>query len=215
MIRVIIVDDQVILRESLKFIVEQDDEIEVIGLAGDGNEALEMCGKLKPDVVLMDIMMPNCNGVEGTALIKNTYKDIKVLILTTFSDTENISSALKNGADGYVLKDIKPDELILAIKSVAQGLGVIHPNAFNTVVKQFDTPGIKVVNPLNSIDLGLSSKDIDIIRLIVGGKNNKEIATELFLSEGNIKNSVAAILDKLKLKDRTQLAVFAVKNNIV
>ncbi|NLD47714.1 MAG: response regulator transcription factor, partial [Clostridiaceae bacterium] len=130
MIKVVIVDDQVILRESLKFIVEQDSDIKVAGLGSNGMEALLLCDTHKPDVVLMDIMMPECNGVEGTKLIKEKYSSIKVIILTTFNDEENISQALKNGADGYMLKDMNPDELILAVKSAAKGLNIMHPSAF-------------------------------------------------------------------------------------
>ena len=126
MIKVLIVDDQIILRESLKFIIEQDTDINVVGLAGNGAEAFSLCGKLKPDVVLMDIMMPDCDGVEGTRLIKSKYESIKVIILTTFNDEKNVSRAIKSGADGYVLKDISPEQLILAIKSVFNGFSIMQ-----------------------------------------------------------------------------------------
>lgn len=215
MIKVVLVDDQVILRESLKFIIEQDSEIEVVGSAGDGREALKLCDRLLPNLVLMDIMMPGCDGVEGTRLIKEKYSSIKVIILTTFNDDDNISKALKNGADGYVLKDIKPDELILAIKSAAKGLGVIHKNAMTSVVRHFGTgnavPGPKEPGP----DLDLTPREASIIKLIVDGNNNKEIAAALYLTEGSVKNIITGILAKLKMKDRTQLAVYAVKNNLV
>src|SRR5690554_2342466 len=126
MIKVLIVDDQIILRESLKFIIEQDKDINVIGLAGNGKEAFSLCEQLNPDVVLMDIMMPKCDGVEGTRLIKSKYKEIKVIILTTFNDEGNVTRAIKNGADGYVLKDISPDQLILTVKSVFKGYSIMH-----------------------------------------------------------------------------------------
>ncbi|MCX7708591.1 MAG: response regulator transcription factor [Clostridia bacterium] len=215
MIKVVIADDQVILRESLKFIVEQDPEIEVVGCAGNGREALKQCDQLIPNIVLMDIMMPGCDGVEGTRLIKEKYSSIKVLILTTFNDDENISKALKNGADGYILKDIKPEELILAIKSVARGLGIIHKNAMSSVVKQFNSNQETGTQKDLNINVELTEREIGIIKLIVDGNNNKEIASELFLTEGSVKNIITGILAKLKLKDRTQLAVFAVKNNLV
>lgn len=216
MIKVIIVDDQVILRESLKLIVEQDSEIKVVGLGGDGKEALKLCDIHAPDVVLMDIMMPECNGVEGTRLIKSNYSSIKVIILTTFKDEDNISMALRNGADGYVLKDIKPDELILAVKSVAKGLSIMHQSALNTVAKQI-SPDTEHPKPKDEprINLNLTERELSIISLIVDGKSNKEIAASIFITEGSVKNIITSILEKLNLKDRTQLAVFAVKNNIV
>ena len=216
MIKVLIVDDQVILRESLKFIVEQDPEINVVGLAGNGKEALNLCKELVPDVVLMDIMMPVCNGVDGTKLIKSQFRSIRVIILTTFNDDENISKAIKNGADGYVLKDIKPDELILAVKSVAKGFSIMHHTAMDTVAKQIDHE-----NEANhhkqefKLDVNLTERELSIIELIVDGKSNKEIAAKIFITEGSVKNIITSILEKLSLKDRTQLAVFAVKNNIV
>ncbi|TYQ15232.1 UNVERIFIED_CONTAM: LuxR family two component transcriptional regulator [Acetivibrio alkalicellulosi] len=215
MINVLLVDDQVILRESLKFIIEQDEDINVIGLAGNGNEALKLCEKLKPDVVLMDIMMPECNGVEGTKLIKSKFNTIKVIILTTFNDEENISKALKNGADGYVLKDLSPDELIMAVKSVSKGFSIMHHSALNTLTckKEASQSSKPTVSP--KIDVNLTDRELTIISLIVDGKSNKEIAETMFITEGTVKNTISHILDKLSLKDRTQLAVFAVKNNIV
>ncbi|WP_010251375.1 response regulator [Acetivibrio cellulolyticus] len=216
MIKVVLVDDQVILRESLKFIVEQDPEIKVVGLGSNGEEALNLCGELAPDVVLMDIMMPVCNGVEGTKLIKSKFQSIKVIILTTFNDEENISKAIKNGADGYVLKDIKPDDLIVAVKSVAKGFSIMHHTALNTVAKQINhdkEPTQRKQEP--KFDINLTDRELSIIKLIVDGKSNKEIALSIFITEGSVKNIITNILEKLNLKDRTQLAVFAVKNNIV
>ncbi len=214
LIKVIIADDQVILRESLKFIIEQDNEIQVAGCAGNGNEAFNMCGKLLPDVVLMDIQMPVCDGIEGTRLIKENFNSIKVVMLTTFDDDEKISKALDYGADGYMLKDIKPDELIIAVKSAAKGISVIHKSAMATIKNRTKTtPNTKTKE--RKIDINLTEREISIVKLIVEGQNNKEIALELFLTEGTIKNIVSGILTKLNLKDRTQLAVFAVKNHIL
>ncbi len=213
MIKVIIADDQKIIREGLKFIIEQDKDIEVLGFAGNGKEALEQCKTLVPDVVLMDIMMPDCNGVEGTKLIKEAMPSVKVIILTTFRDDENISAALKNGADGYVLKDIDTDELILTIKSVYKGLHVIHDNAFGVVKGKISES--KTTEKVEKNTVPLTPREIEIVRLIVYGKSNKEIAASLFLSEGSIRNVISSILMKLELKDRTQLAVYAVKNDLI
>ncbi|HEX2953795.1 MAG TPA: response regulator transcription factor [Bacillota bacterium] len=214
MIKTIVVDDEIILRESLKRLIEFDNEISVVGCGGNGFEAVELCETFTPEIVLMDIIMPNCDGIEGTRLIKAKFPSIKVLILTTFDDDENIAKALQNGADGYVLKSITPDDLVLAIKSVAKGMGIMHKKIFNTVAKQFEAGennGAKVSVPPGN----LSPRELSLLRYIVHGKSNKEIAAELFLAEGTVKNLVASLLEKLALKDRTQLAVYAVVNHLV
>lgn len=214
MIKVLIVDDQLILRESLKFIIEQDSDIKVVGCACNGLEAVEFCKKNPPDVILMDIKMPVCDGIEGTKLIKSQFETVKIMVLTTFNDDENISKALKNGADGYILKDIMPDELILAIRSINKGLNIIHKNALNSVVRQFNANDT-VELQARSIKVDLTDREISIVELIVDGKSNKEIAAVLFITEGTVKNIITGILEKLELKDRTQLAVFAVRNKLV
>ncbi|NLI57129.1 MAG: response regulator transcription factor [Clostridium sp.] len=219
MIKVLIVDDQIILRESLKFIIEQDKDINVIGLAGNGKEAFSLCEQLNPDVVLMDIMMPKCDGVEGTRLIKSKYKEIKVIILTTFNDEGNVTRAIKNGADGYVLKDISPDQLILTVKSVFKGYSIMHQSTLNTFIDSKDKEKKNKKTSANikkeKVNVRLGKRELEILNLIVEGKNNKEIAETMFISEGTVKNTISHMLNKLNLKDRTQLAVFAVKNNIL
>lgn len=213
MIRMIIVDDMVIFRESLKFIMEQDSEIKVIGCAGNGKEAADLCDKLEPDLVLMDLMMPEYDGVEGTKLIKSKSKNIKILILTTFNDSINVSNALRNGADGYILKEVKPDELIMAVKSVAKGFSILQRSAFDTVLGNLSQQ--EVLPPRSEKQFDLTERERAIIGLIVDGKSNKEIAEVLCFAEGSIKNIITGILNKFNLKDRTMLAIFAVKNNIV
>ncbi len=208
MIKIIIADDQPVMRDGLKFIIEQNADIEVVGCAGDGMETFELCEQLQPDVVLMDIVMPVCDGVEATRLIKEKYDNIKVIILTTFNDEEKVEQALSNGADGYVLKAVQSEELILAIKSITRGLQVIHKNAYGVVLKRL---GLQT----EPVDFGLTERELEVVRLVVFGKSNKGIASTLYLSEGSVRNIISSILFKTKLKDRTQLAVFAVKNNIV
>ena len=186
-----------------------------------GTEALANFDALDPELVLMDIMMPECNGIEGTRLIKEKFKDdIKVLVLTTFNDDENISKAINNGADGYILKDILPVELVLAVKSAAHGFGIFHQSAVKTALgrnklmrdtaKCSDTS--QYIEKSEVIDL--TDREKSIIRLIVDGRNNKEIALELCITEGTVKNVMTVILEKLKLRDRTQLAIYAIKNNL-
>ncbi|MDP4181864.1 MAG: response regulator transcription factor [Bacillota bacterium] len=215
MIKALIVDDQAMLRQSLKFIIEQDPGIKVEGTAGNGEDALKLCEEFNPDVVLMDIMMPVCDGIEGTRLIKSRYPNIKVIILTTFNNDENIKNALKNGAAGYLLKDADPEDLILAIKSVAKGMSIIHHDVFDNVVKKVSEEVETQVTEKDSHGIHLTDRELDVIRLIIDGKSNKEIGAALFITEGSVKNVVTGILEKSGLKDRTQLAVYALKNHLV
>jgi DNA-binding NarL/FixJ family response regulator len=210
MIKVLITDDEVILRDSLKIMVEQDNGIQVIGTAGDGKEAFEFCRVNQPDVILMDIRMPNCDGVEGTRTIKGMFPKIKVIILTTFNDDENVTKALKYGASGYILKNIGSTELIEVIKSIYKGLPILHQAVLNTVVNNFE-----ITTPVNTAQkLNLTEKQVAVIELIVQGKCNKEIASRLYLSEGRVKNIITEILGKCGVEDRLRLAVFAVKNRL-
>lgn len=214
MVKVLVVDDQPILRESLKFIIEQDPEIGVVGCAANGKEAFELCQTTIPDVVLMDLMMPICDGVAGTELIKSKYPSVKVLILTVYGDHENVAKALKKGAEGYILKDIEPHGLRQAIKSMAEGVPVVHQDVLSGLIKRMDAIERALIEHKKFI-VEFSGKELEIIRLIVEGKDNKEIASCMHFSEGNIKNTISKILDKLQLQDRTQLAVYALKNKLV
>lgn len=212
MIKVIIAEDMDILRESLKYMIESENDMEVVGLAHNGKEAFELCGKHKADVVLMDIKMPCCDGLEATRLIKSSFPDTKVLILTTFEDEESISMAIKCGADGYITKDILPKQLQQSIKSIMMGLSVVKRNIMNSVVTHHD---VSNQNDISPEALNLKDKEKILIRLVVEGKSYKEMGKEICLSEGYVRNMVSEILIKLNMKDRIQLAVFAVKNKIV
>ncbi len=212
MVKVIIVKDMDILRESLKYMIESDSEMEVVGLACNGQEAYELCKEHHPDIVLMDIKMPGCDGFEGTKLIKSSFPNIKVLILTTFEDEKSVFDAISCGVDGYITKDILPHQLQQSIKSVILGLGIVKRNIMSSVVKNSDSNTQKDMD----IDaLNLTDKEKTLIRLVVEGKSYRDMGKETCLSEGYIRNMVSDIIIKLKLKDRVQLAVFAVKNKIV
>ncbi|MDP4182359.1 MAG: response regulator transcription factor [Bacillota bacterium] len=219
MIRLLIVDDVAILRNSIKFMLEADKDIEVVGTASNGKEAYEMCRDLKPDIVLMDLKMPECDGVEGTKLIKKSFPEIKVMILTTFKEKEDVETALESGVEGYVLKDIEPLELIAAIKNTYKGLYSIHKSAFDSIAKKTKSPSIDDKSVPNLYDKNgnnlLSLQDKEIIRYLINGKSYREISKELFISEGHLRNQVSKILRKLELNDRMQLALFAVKHNIL
>ena len=208
MIKVIIADDIPVLRSGLKAVLSQDSDIKVIGEASNGQEAFELCIKQHPDVVLMDMRMPDHDGGYGTRKIKDNFKDIKVLVLTTFDDKETVSRAVSSGADGYILKEMNSDKIINSIKAVAGGINVFCDNVFSSIKQD-------VIVQQDAKDFGLTERETDIVRLICDGCDNKEIAAKLYLAEGTVRNSISRLLEKLDLKDRTQLAVFAIKNNIV
>lgn len=214
--RVLIVDDIKILRDCLKIVIERNSDFKVIGCAGDGIEAYEMAVKHKPDVILMDIMMPKGDGIEATRMIKNQLNDTKILILTTLGDEENVMKAMKCGADGYVLKEINGDELILAINSVKSGLRFIHKNAYSIETKTQFIKDKKSDNEIKDYkDRGsvqLTSRECDVVRLVAQGLTNEEISNSLNISVGRVRNIVTETISKLMLKNRTQLAIYAVKN---
>ena len=213
-IKIIIVDDEKLIRDGLKIILSSYNDLEIVGLCENGREAYEFCKENKVDIVLMDIRMDECDGVLGTKLIKESNKDIKVLILTTFKDSKYIQDALKFGASGYLLKDSSYDLIHGGIKAAYDGNIVVHPEvATRLMVKdqedaEMDEDEIKEKN-------GLTDRDINIIKEIARGLSNKEIGEEFFLTEGTVKNNISNILSKLSLRDRTQIAIFAFKNSIV
>lgn len=209
--RLAIVDDQQILREGLKMILEEQEGYEVVGLYGDGEKILEDFSVIMPDVILMDVKMPILNGVEATRRIKALDKRVKILILTTFNEEEFIYDALKNGASGYILKESTPEEILEAIETVYRGEAMIQPKVAMKLINQFarqEVPDKEVV------PLDLTDRELEIVKAIGAGYNNKEIAAHLFMSEGTVKNHITKILLKLDLRDRTQLAIFAVKRGL-
>lgn len=214
MIKVIIADDSLIVRNGLKDIVEQDSDIKVIGMAKNGIEALGLCEKLSPDLVLMDIKMPDCDGIEGTKLIKAKDSSVKIIIVTTFEDDFYINDALKNGADGFVLKDINDEDLIRTIKNTINGFSTVPSNIFHNIIVKSLADNKRQAQVCCPYTGNLTNREREIVKLIVDGKDNKEIAKNLYLVEGTVRNMVHTILSKLNLKDRTQLAVYAIKNNI-
>lgn len=205
MIKVIIADDVEILRTGLKAVLSQDNEINVVGEAGNGKEAFELAVRLQPDVVLMDMRMPDFDGGYGTRQIKKKISGVKVLVLTTFDDKETVEKAVSSGADGYILKEMDSSQVINSIKAVAGGINVFCDNIFRSIKKE--APVAK-----DPEEFDLTEREVDFLRLICEGCDNKEIAAKLYLAEGTVRNGISKLLEKLKLKDRTQLAVFAIKN---
>ena len=182
MIKVMIADDQELIRQSLQIVLEMKEGIEVTATAKDGREVIQEVRKDKPDVILMDVRMPEMDGVQCTQIIKEQYPDVKIIILTTFDDDEYVYNALKHGASGYLLKGISMDELEKAINTVHSGGAMI------------------------------TDAEWEIIKLVGRGMSNKEISTELSLSEGTVRNYLSTILSKLDLRDRTQLAIWEVQS---
>lgn len=217
MIRVVIADDIQILRQGLRAIMSQDKELEVVGLAADGKEAWEACRKQRPDVVLMDMRMPEYDGAWGIRRIKRDFPDIKVLVLTTFDDPETVEAAIGSGADGYILKEMEDDKVIQSVKAVCAGIRVLGGSVFEGIrVKMASGGQADKENRGREFQAaeGLTPRERDIMRCVAHGMDNKEIAAELFLAEGTVRNNISRLLEKLKLKDRTQLPVFTVKNQL-
>ncbi|WP_105615863.1 response regulator transcription factor [Vallitalea okinawensis] len=214
MIRVALVDDQRIMIEGLKMIVGHGD-IRVVGSASNGYEAYELCKEKSIDVMLMDIKMPNCNGVEAVKKIKRDYPHIKIIMLTTFNDDAYIFDSLRYGASGYLLKDAEPSEIIEAIKNVNAGGAMIEPTSANRLIEKFIELSLANDQTNEFHDIPLTKREKDVCRLVIEGKNNKEIADELYISEGTVKNNLTNILSKLNLRDRTQLAIYLLQHNVL
>ncbi|WP_339238076.1 response regulator transcription factor [Paenibacillus sp. FSL R5-0517] len=211
LIRLLLADDDYFIRESLKVLLGLDSGIRVTGTASNGQEALELLEAGTPaDVVLMDIRMPECDGVEGTGLIKARFPEIQVLMLTTFDDDEYIIQALQNGASGYLLKNVPPERIIQGIKTVHNGDMLIHPDIARKLTGLLrPSPTSQTHHPIEAY--GLTRMELAVAEAISEGLSNKEIAAKLFLSEGTVKNYVTDILGKLNLRDRTQIAIFMLK----
>lgn len=215
MVKLLIVDDQELMRDGLATILNLKSELEVVGVASNGQEAFEKAGDLMPDIVLMDIRMPVENGVEGTKLITSKYPNIKVLMLTTFHDSALIFEALEEGASGYLLKDMPTDAIVQAIMTVQSGGMVLPKELTADIVREMRrNQTIEQTSEVPEIIKGLTEREIEVLNKLGLGLNNKEIASELFISEGTVKNHVSNLISKLNLRDRTQAAIFAVRYNI-
>lgn len=216
MIKVLIVDDQELFRDSLSIIISSADEISVTDSVASVNDAMTSIENKKPDVVLMDIRMPGKDGVEGTRLIKNKYPKIKVIVLTTFDDDEYVYGALKYGASGYLLKGCSKAELAEAIHIAVSGGAMINPEIATKVIRQFSEMARKndMISVNEKFASGLNESEIRIIQAVGRGLSNKEISKTLYLSEGTVRNYISSILMKLELRDRTQLAIWAVQKGM-
>ena len=209
-IKVMIVDDHNLVREGLKAVFDQGDEIDVVGEAGSGEEAIEMVNKVKPDVILMDISMPGMNGIQATKLIRDANPDAKIVILTMLDQEGYVYEAIKAGATGYMLKSTSSDELVNAIQTVNEGKALLHPDATAQLLKEFVT-----IAQNKAKDYGLSNREMEVLQLLSEGNTNKEIAKALWISEQTVKTHVAHIFDKLGTSDRTETVAQALRSGLV
>ena len=208
-IRLLLVDDQQLLRQGLRLLLEMEPGLQVIGEAGDGLEALAAYERLQPDVVLMDIRMPVLDGVAATQRLRQRWPGCKVIILTTFDDDAYVFDGLRAGALGYLLKDVSGEELAEAIRKVAGGGALIEPSVARKVLAEFARLTEPVQPPVERLPVPLSERELEVLRLLAEGNNNKQIASQLYLAEGTVKNYISTIFDKLSVKDRTQAALKA------
>ncbi|MBB5857724.1 response regulator [Amycolatopsis umgeniensis] len=203
-VRVLIVDDQALFREALATLLEVQPEIEVVGEAGDGEQAVRLCAELCPDVALMDLRMPVLDGIAATTRLRAEQPGVRVLALTTFDDDEDVFAALRAGAVGYLLKDVSSARLVEALVAAKRGESVLQPSvAAKLVAKVAQLPA----DPPRASPL--SERELEVVRLLADGRSNREIAKTLFLAEGTVKNLVTSVLTKLQVRDRTQAALRA------
>lgn len=211
-IRVLIVDDHQIVRQGLRNFLELNEDIAVIGEAADGIAALESATELKPDVILMDLVMPRMDGITATMEIKKKNPEVMVIALTSFTEDDKVIPAIQAGACSYLLKDVSPDDLVEAIRAASKGEARLHPDVTRKLMQQVSKPAPAQKEPLPA---EITERELDVIRLVAHGKSNQEIASELVISEKTVKTHMSNIFSKLGLVDRTQLAIYAIKNNLV
>lgn len=206
-ITILIIDDQRLMRDGLRTLLELEDDLAVVGEAGNGEEAIARYAELQPTIVLMDVRMPGMDGVEATRRLHAQWPNVKVIILTTFDEDEYIFEGLRAGALGYLLKAVSSDELADAIRRVAAGQALIDPAVTRKVVDAF----ARLAPPARSINAGLaetlSERELDILKLVANGLSNRAIAERLYLAEGTVKNYVTSLLGKIGVRDRTQAAL--------
>jgi DNA-binding NarL/FixJ family response regulator len=212
-VRVLIVEDHEIVRNGIRAVFSLEEGFEVVGEAGDGQEAFKKARDLMPDLVLMDIRMPGANGINACRAIKSKLPNTKILILTSFNDDDDIFNALNAGVSGYLLKDVQPKALLDAARAVARGEFLLHPDIVHKVVDRVS--GSSRNSPKNDSSYSLTPREEEVLRLIAKGKRNSEIAQTLWISEKTVKTHVGSILRKLNQPDRTNAVLFAIRKKLV
>jgi len=209
MIRVLIADDHHVVRRGLLFFLKTQKDIEVVGEAKNGHEAVSLAESIQPDIILMDLVMPELDGIQATKRIKAKFPKIEILMLTSFSDRDHVVPAMEAGAAGYQLKDIAPDELVLSIRRIMRGENTLHPEATTTL--EMDRQ--EAQNAPHSLN-PLTPREQDVLAELTKGKSNREIASSLFVTEKTVKTHISNIFTKLQVQDRTQAALYAVKHGL-
>lgn len=207
-IRLLLVDDQILIRQGLKAMLELEPDLQVVGIAGNGKIAIQQTADLRPDLVLMDVQMPVMDGRAAIREIYQQFPEVKVLVLSTFDDDQYISDSIRAGAKGYLLKDMPPDELIQAIRLTHRGYAQLAPGLLEKLANVSDscTVNSESIHPEVS---SLTPREQDVLRLISNGATNREIAKELYIAEGTVKTYITHLLSRLDLRNRAQLAIFA------
>ena len=212
-IRILLVDDQLLFRKGLRALLEDQEDMEVVGEAADGAQAVERVRAAKPDVVLMDIHMPVCSGIEATRLVKSEWPETKIIALTVSDEDEDLFEAIKSGASGYLLKDLRPEELFDLVRGVLRGETPISPAVAGKLLSEFRRRPWK--DPSETAGWDLTRRELEVLQLVTEGLSNAEIAARLFIVEGTVKNHLHNILEKLHLENRLQAATYAIREGLV
>ena len=215
-IRILVVDDHTLFRRGIIDVLSAQQNLEVVGEAIDGLEAIQKAGETKPDVILMDLNMPHCSGLEATQAIRTQMPQVNILVLTVSDRESDLFAAIKFGARGYILKNTEPEALVHAIFHIARGGAIISPLMANTLLTEFQDLGIQVTDDTTrESDTRLSPRETDVLKLVARGATNREIADSLFISENTVKTHLSNIMEKLHLANRSQAAAYAVRRGLV
>ena len=209
--KILLCDDQAVIRDGLEMLLTLEKDFQVIGTAQDGAEAVELAAQKQPDLILMDLKMPGTNGIEATRQIRARFPEMKILVLTTYDDDEWVFDAIRAGASGYLLKDTPRQKIIEAIRGTMEGKSFVDPAIAGKLMNQVAS---NQKQPTSLLVEKLTERELDVLRLIAKGFNNSDIAGQLHLSEGTVRNHVSAILEKLSVSDRTQAAVIAIQHGL-
>ena len=209
--KILLCDDQAVIRDGLEMLLNLEKDFQVVGAAQDGAEAVDLAAQKQPDLILMDLKMPIMNGIEATREIRAKFPNIKILVLTTYDDDEWVFDAIRAGASGYLLKDTPRQKIVEAIRGTMDGKSFVDPAIAGKLLNQVAS---KQTQPTSILTDKLTERELDVLRLIAKGINNSEIANQLHLSEGTVRNHVSAILEKLGVSDRTQAAVIAIQHGL-
>jgi len=209
--KILLCDDQAVIRDGMEMLLQLEKDFEVVGAAQDGYEAVELTDQKKPDLILMDLKMPGMNGIEATREIRKRHPTVKILVLTTYDDDEWVFDAIRAGASGYLLKDTPRQKIVEAIRGTMDGKSFVDPGVAGKLLNQVAS---NQTQPASILTEKLTERELDVLRLLAKGMTNTDIAGQLHLSEGTVRNHVSAILEKLNVSDRTQAAVIAIQHGL-